>query len=94
MASSKEAFSKFEMWKNSRTVLKLTVYERGAEDHFTGSIYHVDFDDEIVGFVETATRLSLPPLDLRDSFFAVELFRVEVTDPRFGKVIFEEVRTV
>jgi hypothetical protein len=94
MASSKEAFSRFEMWKNLRTVLRLTVYERGAEDHFTGSIYHVDFDEEIVGFVETATRLSLPPLDLRESVFTVEPLRVEVTDLRFGKVIFEEVRTI
>jgi len=94
MASSKEAFSKFEMWKNSRTVLRLTVYERGAEDHFTGSIYHVDFGEETVGFVETATRSFLPPLDLRESRFTVEPLRVEVSDPRFGKVIFEEVRTV
>jgi hypothetical protein len=94
MASSKEAFSRFEMWKNSKTVLKLTVYERGAEDHFTGSIDHVDFDEEIVGFIEDATRMFLPPLDLRESEFAVEPRRVEVTDPRFGKVIFEEVRTV
>ncbi len=94
MASSKEAFFKFEMWKKSRTVLRLTVYERGAEDHFTGSIYHVDFDEEIIGFVETATRSYLPPLDLRESFFTVEPLRVEVVDPRLGKVIFEEVRTV
>ena len=94
MASSKEAFSRLEMWKNSRTVLRLTVYDRGAEDHFTGSIYHVDFEGELIGFVVTATRLHLPTLDLRESFFTVEPFRVEATDPRFGKVIFEEVRTV
>jgi hypothetical protein len=94
MASSKEAFSRFEMWKNSRTVLRLTVYDRGAVDHFTGSIYHVDFDGEFIGFVVTATRSYLPTLDLRESFFTVEPFKVEVTDPRFGKVIFEEVRTV
>ncbi len=65
MASSEEAFSRFEMWKNSRTVLKLTVYERGAEDHFIGSIDHVDFDEEIVCFVEDATRTFLPPINLR-----------------------------
>jgi hypothetical protein len=94
MDSSKEAFSKFEMWKNSRTVLRLTVYDRGALDHFTGSIYHVDFDEEQVCFVETATRSYLPVLELRESFFTIEPFRVEVSDPRFGKVIFEEVRTV
>jgi hypothetical protein len=34
MAPPKEAFSKFEMWKNPGTVLKLTVSERGAVDHF------------------------------------------------------------
>ena len=94
MASSKEPFLRFEMWKNSRTVLRLTVYERGAEDHFTGSIDQVDFDEEVVGFMEDATRTFLPPLDLRESDFAVEPRRVEVTDPRFGKVIFEEVPIV
>jgi hypothetical protein len=94
MASSKEAFSKFEMWKNSRTVLRLTVYDRGAKDHFIGSIYHADFAGEAVGFVETATRSFLPLLDLRESSFVVEPLKVEVTDLRFGKVIFEEVRTV
>ena len=60
MASSIEAFSKFEMWKNSRTVLRLTVYDRGAEDHFIGSIDHVDFDEEVVGFVKDAKRMFLP----------------------------------
>lgn len=94
MASSKDAFEKFEIWKNSRTVLKLTVYDRGAEDHFTGSIYHVDFEEEIVGFVDWPSRTYVPPLDLRESTFLVEPFRVEVSDPRFGKVIFEEVRTI
>jgi hypothetical protein len=94
MASSKEAFDKFEMWKKSRTVLKLTVYNRGAEDHFTGSIYHVDSEEEIVGFVDWPSRMSVPLLDLSESTFEVEPLRVVVTDPRFGSVIFEEVRTV
>jgi hypothetical protein len=94
MASSREAFFKLEMWKNRKTVLRLTVYDRGAEDHFTGSIYHVDFDEEIVGFEETATRMALPALDLRESEFTVEPLKVVVRDLRFGKVIFEEVPTV
>jgi hypothetical protein len=94
MASSSEAFERFEIWKNSRTVLKLTVYDRGAEDHFTGSIYHLDPEAEIVGFVDWPSRMSVPPLDLRESSFLVEPFRVVVSDPHFGEVIFEEVRTV
>ena len=99
MASSKEAFSRFEMWKNSRTVLRLTVYERGAEDHFTGSIYHVDFDEETLDFTVDATgpddtRRFLPPLCLSGADFTVEPRRVEAVDPTFGKVIFEELRTV
>lgn len=92
MASSKEAFSKLEMWKNRKTVLRLTVYERGAQDHFTGSIYHLE--SKFVGFVETATRTFLPTIDLRGCKFTVEPLRVEALDPRFGSVIFEEVRTV
>ncbi len=94
MASSREAFSKLEMWKNRKTVLRLTVYTNGAEDHFTGSIYHADFDEELVGFEETATRMALPGLDLRESEFTVEPRKVVASDPRFGTVIFEEVRTV
>ena len=94
MASSKDAFSKLEMWKKSKTVLRLTVYERGAEDHFTGSIFHVDFGEQTVGFVVIASRTFLPPLDLTDADFVVEPFRVEASDPQIGKVVFEEVRTV
>src|SRR5579872_1962544 len=100
MASPKEAFSKFEMWKNLRIVLRLTVYERGAEDHFTGSIYHVDFNEGTVDFTVDATgpddtRIFLPPLGLTGADFTVEPRRVEATDdPGFFKVIFEEVRTV
>jgi hypothetical protein len=94
MASSTDAFEKFSKWKNSRTVLRLTVYERGAVDHFIGSINHVDFDGEIVGFTLDAARTFLPPLDLSGAVYTVEPFRVEAADRRIGKVIFEEVRTV
>lgn len=99
MSSAKEAFSKFEMWKNSQTVLRFTVYERGADDHFTGSIYHVDFDEESVDFMADPTRPdaareALPPLCLTGADFTVEPRRVVAVLPTFGTVIFEEVRTV
>jgi hypothetical protein len=99
MDSSKEAFSRFEMWKNSHTVLRLTAYVNGAEDHFIGSIYHVDFDEELVDFMVDATgpddtRRALPPLCLTGADFRVERRRVEATGPGFGKVVFEKVRTV
>ena len=41
------AFSKFEMWKNSQTVLNLAVYTKGTDDqgstiHWRGCITQVD----------------------------------------------------
>ena len=82
------------MWKKSRTVLRLTVYERGAKDHFTGSIDYVDFEEQIVSFVEDATQRFLPALNLLGADFTVKHYRVEIADPRLGKVVLEEVPTV
>jgi hypothetical protein len=89
MASSREAFSKFSRWKNSRTLLRLTVYERGTEDHFTGSIYHVDEVEMVVGFGDDLTHSHIP-LDFRGASFEVERRRLMVTDERIGTVVFEE----
>lgn len=63
---------------------------RRAGYHFTGSIDHVDFDEEIVGFVVDAartdeTRIFLDPLGFTGADFTVEPRRVEATDPRFGR---------
>lgn len=93
MASSCVAFERFEMWKNSHTVLRLTVYDKGAIDHFTGSISHVDFDAEQVSFLNSA-RPIVPALDLSGATFAVEPRRVVASHPDVGKVIFEEIPKV
>jgi hypothetical protein len=89
MASSREAFLKFSMWKNSKTLLRLTVYERGTEDHFTGSIYHVDELEFVVGFSDDLTHSHIP-LDFRRASFEIERRRLVAVDERVGKVIFEE----
>ena len=92
MDSSKvAAFSRFETWKKSHTVLKLVVYERGAEDHFTGSIIHVDFDEDMVTFVDGLTHNNWS-LDLRASAFEVTPDRVVVLDEKVGKLVFEVAR--
>jgi electron transfer flavoprotein alpha/beta subunit len=57
MASSKEAFEKFRMWKNSRTVLKLTVLTNGGTpDIFMGRVAAVDEDSWQVSFAVSKDR--------------------------------------
>jgi len=90
MASSKVAFDKFRMWKKSRTVLRLTVYERGTEDHFTGSIYHVDEEGGTVGLADEATR-DMPVFDLREASFEVTARSLEAVRADSGKLVFKEL---
>ena len=92
MASSKDAFFKFGTWKNSRTVLKLTVFTKeGKPDIWRGTIVSVDESRSFVGFVDEATRQPFG-LDLRDSSFKVGEDLVEVVDPSTGRLVFEKLR--
>lgn len=91
MASSGVAFRRLDKWKNSRTVLNLTVVTNGVEDRFEGAIFFVEEYGGTVGFVDDASRNSVT-LDLSgDVTFLVEDRSVEAIDERFGTVKFVEV---
>lgn len=91
MASSRVAFEKFEIWKNSRTVLNLTVWtNEGVPDNWHGRIISVEESRRLVGFVDDATRDSRL-LDLTDASFVVKAKRVEASRLAEGKVTFAEL---
>lgn len=78
MASSREAFGKFEMWKKEHTLLNLVdIDHSGAENKRSGEICHVDWDGLAVLFIDPKTRDSFP-LDFREASFFVEDRFVEV----------------
>jgi hypothetical protein len=70
MASPKEAFSKFRMWKELRTVLKLTVLEKGElPETFIVDVASIYEDPFLVGFAIPRLHSFLPPIDLSDASF-------------------------
>src|SRR5258708_30837192 len=90
MASSREGFRKFGMWKKSRTVLNLTIFTNaGVRDKWQGAIFFVDESDGIVGFADDATHAMLS-LDLSAAAFEVEVLRVEATRPPNDRLVFTE----
>ena len=95
MASSREAFLKFDKWKNSRTVLNLTVVDNveSFEEHLQGAIFFTDAEHGIVGFVDDASRNHVT-LDLSGASFVVAPRSVEVKCPERGIVTFVEVLLV
>ena len=72
MASSKEAFARFWTWKNSHTVLRLTVLTKGGTpEKLIGEISSIDEDSLLVGFAVRRTR------DFRTICFADASFGLE-----------------
>lgn len=70
MASSSEAFAKFRIWKNSNTVLKVTVVTKGGKpDILRGWIFSVDEPNFLVGFA--LKDRSLRTFDVSDADFRV-----------------------
>jgi hypothetical protein len=89
MASSKEAFDKFAIWRSSRTVLKLTVLTNDEIPNvFRGEISWFDAEARVVSFAVSATR-DFTSLDLNGANFRVGKRAVEATH-RIGSVVFEE----
>jgi hypothetical protein len=72
MASSKEAFFKLGRWKNSRTVLRLTVFMNGgAPEIRQGVLTSVDEDEVLVAFVDDSTRELVLLDNLEGAVFAL-----------------------
>jgi hypothetical protein len=97
MASSREAFARFDRWKNSRTVLNLMVVnivdDECSEDRFQGAIFFADEDEGIVAFVDDESRNHLQ-LDLSEASFTVASRSVEAKCLDRGTVTFVEVLLV
>lgn len=94
MASSREAFSKLSMWKNSRTLLNLTVVTHGAVDRWRGTLFHVDELGLVIGFADDASR-NTKALDFGgDVRFRVDTRLVEAVCPSLGRVTFVEALIV
>lgn len=97
MASSREAFLKFDKWKNARTVLSFTVVKivdgEGFADRFQGAIFFTDEDKELVSFVDDESR-NHATLDLSGAFFKVTARSLEANCLDRGTVTFVEVLLV
>ena len=71
MASSEEAFAKFGVWNESRTVLKLTALTKdGKPEILRGRISSLDEERHLIGFAVTAAR-SFKVIDVGDASFRV-----------------------
>lgn len=91
MASSSEAFEKFETWRNDKTSLRVTVIEGGKTDNvLLGRIGAIDPDASLVAVAIDAIR-KFATFDVEDSEFSVELSRVVVTRNESDWMIFEEL---
>jgi hypothetical protein len=90
MASSSEAFEKFEMWNTSKTWLNVTVIERGQpEDKLLVRIFATDAEASRIGVVGKVMH-SFSQFDVDESEFSVEPNRVVVSRDDVEWLIFEE----
>jgi len=91
MASSRAiAFSRFATWKNSKTVLRVTVFTKGGvPDIWQGQVFSVDESRDLVGVTDDASR-KFSRIDLSEASFSVEARSVIATH-EIGWVRFEEL---
>lgn len=92
MSSSSEAFSKFEMWKNAKTPLRVGVIIGGkTTEVLFGRIDALDESASQVG-ISQGTPFG-PVLEVEDSIFSVEPTRVTATRNSSDWLVFEEVNS-
>jgi hypothetical protein len=92
MASSSEAFAKFEIWKNSKTSLKVTLIVGGnTTDVLMGRLFFVDSDAGTIGISNPLVMHSFAQLDVEDAEFSVEDSRLVATRNESDWIVFEEV---
>lgn len=90
MDSASVAFDKFSVWKNAKTVLKLTtVTNGGAPDVSIGWIPEVDAESSQVAFM-TGKMHDYRCIDFDDVSFNVSTTRVEATFGDDNVLILEE----
>lgn len=92
MASSSEAFEKFEMWRNSKTSLKVTVIVGGkTTEVLMGRIFCADSDASQIGLLNPLVMHSSVAFDVEDASFSIEESRLVATRNESDWIIFEEV---
>jgi hypothetical protein len=92
MASSSEAFEKFEMWRKSKTSLTVTVIVEGkTADVLMGRIFGVDSEASQVGLSNPLVMHSALCFDVEDASFSIEESRLVATRNESDWVIFEEI---
>ncbi len=88
MASSSEAFARFEMWKNLSTPLRVTIIERGEpEVVLSGRIDVIDEDALQVGLIGSDRRFGT--FDVGEAEFSIEDARIVVSRENVEWLIFE-----
>jgi len=92
MASSSEAFDKFETWKNSKTPLRVTLIVGGKTgDVLVGTIIATDSEASHVGISNRLVMHSFAGFDVEDAEFSIEDSRLVATRNESDWIIFEEV---
>ncbi len=92
MASSSEAFEKFEMWRKSKTSLRVTlIVKEQPTEVVMGRIFCADPEVSQVGISNPLVMHSADSLDLEDCSFSVEESRVVATRNDADWVVFEEL---
>jgi hypothetical protein len=93
MASSSEAFEKFFTWKNSKTLLKVTVITEGqTDDVLTGwRIFGVDPDASQIGISNPSIMHSASVFDVEGATFSIESARLVATRNESDWIVFEEL---
>ena len=92
MASSSEAFTKLERWKNSKTSLKVTLIVGGnTTDVVMGRLFFVDSDAGLIGVSNPLVMHSFARLDVEDAEFSIEELRLVATRNESDWIVFEEV---
>ena len=92
MASSSEAFSKFEQWKKLRTPLKVTAIAQGRPtDVFIAKVIGVDSEASQVLISNPLVMHSAACFDVEESVFIIEPSRLTATRNESDWIVFEEV---
>ena len=92
MASSSEAFAKLEIWRNSKTPLKVTVIVGGkTTDVLMGRLFFADPDESQIGLSNPLVMHSFVAFDVEGASFSIEESRLVATRNESDWIVFEEV---
>ncbi len=93
MASSSEAIEKFDMWRKTKTSLKVTVIVGGkTTEVLMGRIFGVDSEAWQIGLSNPLVMHSAVAFDVEDASFSIEESRLTATRNESDWIVFEVVR--